>query len=243
MPLSANGYGPVSEDSLTAAVPAATTERLLTSGDGLTVLIVDNAHPDPAALIDAAGAASDFTADAGLYPGIRRAAAPSHVDAIVRRIGGGLGAAFGLPHEPATQSAAFSIATADPATLAPIQRIPHFDTVRPDVLAMVHYLCPADFGGTSFYRHRRTGFGWVDADRLPTYRRALTSDLRSHGSPPPDYIEGDTNMFEHRARVRTRFNRAVFYRAYCLHSGDLRPLSRLLPDCLRGRLTLNALML
>lgn len=242
MALNGNGFGPPADQGMMVAVPAATVERLLTRGDRLTVLVVDNAHPDPAALIDAAGTASDFTADAGLYPGIRRAAAPSHVDAILRRIDGGLSAVFGLPHEPAPQSVAYSIATADPASLAAIQRIPHIDTVQPGVLAMVHYLCPADFGGTSFYRHRRTGFSWVDADRLPTYRRALTSDLKNLGFPALKYIEGDTNMFEHTARVRMRFNRAVFYRANGLHSGDLWPRSQLLPDCLRGRLTLNALL-
>ena len=218
--------------------------RLEVFGDeGLRVLVIDDAHPDPEALIRAAEPTEDFAAPpSDLYPGVRKPAPPAFVAALLARHQDALAAAFPGASDPAVEACTFSLATADPARLAPVQRLPHVDTAAPGLLAVVHYLCGPDHGGTAFYRHRATGFEYLDDHRAHAYRRALHADLRRHGLPAPAYIAGDTPLFQHVHAVAARFNRAIVYHAHGFHSGDLAASPALPRHCRRGRLTLNALL-
>ena len=60
--------------------------------------------------------------------------------------------------------ATISLVTTPPEKLTYLQRIPHIDSVASKELAFIHYLFKADLGGTAFYRHRKTGFEYVDQD-------------------------------------------------------------------------------
>lgn len=76
-------------------------------------------------------------------------------------------------------SACCSRGSADPQSLAPIQRLPHVDGLEPDRLAILVYLSGAETGGTAFYRQRATGYETVDAARFDARpNRALI--YRSH---------------------------------------------------------------
>lgn len=159
------------------------------------------------------------------YPGLRAPVPPGYA----AWIGTYLGAVVGANRPAAVDllNTTFAIACDDPAELAPIQLIPHFDGPDEDLYATVHYLCRAPFKGTAFYRHRRTGFERITAQRLAAWHTGLAQDSRQFGMPAGHYIAGSSPAFEQIAEAALRFNRMIVYPANCLHSGmlDDTPLS------------------
>jgi hypothetical protein len=138
--------------------------------------------------------------------------------------------------------ALWSVAATPPGQLSLAQRIPHIDGVTEGMIAIVHYLARDDFGGTSFYRHRSTGFETVDESRHRRYLDALKRDFATHNEPPAAYIEGDTPLFERTAGYDAIFNRAIIYRSSLLHCADL-PNGTVLPaDPRTGRLTIASFL-
>ncbi len=175
----------------------------------------DDAHPAPDSLVEAAGHLA-FAREAGdLYPGLRAPVPDRYADWLVRTVAAVLG------DDPAFLRASFAVAGDDPARLAPIQRIPHFDDCSDVIVAAVHYLCAAPHGGTSFYRHRATGFERITAERMPLWRQALSRDGQAHGLPPKAYHEGDSPAFVRIGQAAIAFNRLILYPANCLHAGDV----------------------
>lgn len=176
---------------------------------------VEDAHPAPDALVAAAPRAA-FQREAGdLYPGLR-APVPEGYAAWLAKTAANL-----LDADPVVLRTSFAVAEDDPARLAPIQRIPHFDDSTDGILAAVHYLCAAPHGGTSFYRHRATGFERITAARVPLWRQALARDGQVHGLPPKAYHDGDSPAFVRIGQAPLAFNRLIFYPANCLHAGDI----------------------
>jgi hypothetical protein len=94
----------------------------------------------------------------------------------------------------------FAVTTCDPASLLAIQRIPHFDTVDSSILAAVHYLCEPPHQGTSFYRHRATGFETITAARTAAWQGALAADAMHHRMPMARYHAGNTASLSRSAR-------------------------------------------
>src|SRR5205814_383497 len=105
-----------------------------------------------------------------------------------------------------------------PEKLVPFQRVPHFDSVDQDRFAVLHYLCGSDKGGTSFYRHRRTGIESVTAENRQRYMQAVNEEVKEFGMPPARFIEGGTAQFERIAAYECQFNRILVYRGRNLHS-------------------------
>lgn len=176
---------------------------------------VEDAHPAPDTLVTAAPRAA-FQREAGdLYPGLRAPVPEGYVAWLAQT------AANLLDADPVVLRTSFAVAEDDPARLAPIQRIPHFDDSADAILAAVHYLCAAPHGGTSFYRHRATGFERITAARVPLWRQALARDGQLHGLPPGRYHDGDSPGFARIGQAPLAFNRLIFYPANCLHAGDV----------------------
>jgi hypothetical protein len=205
--------------------------------EGEAIVIIDGFAPDPHALRE--DAAMLAYAPMGVhYPGIR-AAVPQ---AVARRVAGVIAPLARETFAAASLDIAdafTSLVTTDPADLTPIQRLPHFDGVEPERLALLHYLSPDAPGGTAFFRHRSTGFETVTAARLPDYRDALEAELARDGMPSPAYIEGDTALFEQVLRIEGRFNRAILYRGNRLHCAWLPKGTPFAADPATGRLTMN----
>jgi len=126
--------------------------------------------------------------------------------------------------------------------LAPLQRIPHIDSVDSNGLASVHYLFKRDHGGTAFYRHRSTGFEYVDASRQLEYLGHVEVEKAGPNSAPAAYIVGDTPLYEQIAVQDGVFNRLLMYRRTTLHSGSLAPGFVPDPDPRTGRLSINAFL-
>lgn len=204
----------------------------------------------PVVVIDGFADAERFRDDAAFlsfapigphYPGIRAVVAPPMLRDLLARLEPVAAEVFGLVGLEVVD-AFYSIVTTPPAALTPIQRLPHFDEVSPGRLALLHYLSPDEASGTAFYRHRSTGFESIDADRLPSYRRALDADLQRCGIPDPRYIVGDTPIFEQVASHRGRFNRAILYRSNTLHCAHLPDSLTFAADPETGRLTVNTFL-
>ena len=188
--------------------------------------------------------AGDYQADpANFYPGIR-----CQTPALYQQALSALLPLLQRVYAPKAQqlrllTSAFSLASTPAEQLKPIQMLPHFDTVEPLQLAMVHYLCDASHGGTAFYRHQYTGFERIDAARLPSYATLLKQQAmaaRLHENP--SYMSGDTELFQQIAKVEARVNRAIIYPGNLLHSGDIRQIGANAADPAHGRLTISSFL-
>lgn len=206
------------------------------------VLVIDGLMRHPQALVDYAAGEVTFEPAghaAGGYPGIRAPAPLNYVSSTVRALDPLVREAFGLSSVVLAHAECnFSLVTLRPADLAPLQRIPHIDTVDPLQFAFLHFLCGAHFGGTSFYRHRATGFETLTAARQPVYEEARDRELGALDGNAR-YIVGDTEHYEQTASVDARFDRLLVYRSRLLHSGRIDPGTALSSDPRRGRLTAN----
>lgn len=176
------------------------------------------------------------------YPGLR-AVVPAEAAAALRgELAGPIGEAFGLEPVPPVLETYFSIVTTPPEALAPIQRLPHFDGLEPERIAILIFLSGAEQGGTAFYRQRSTGFETVDAGRFPAFEAALKAGVAQHGLPSAAYIAGDTPLYEQIASYEARPNRALVYRGHSLHCAAIPPGIDLPADPVRGRLSVNSFL-
>ena len=176
------------------------------------------------------------------YPGMRAAVPAAAAAALRDELADAIAQAFGLDPVPPVLECYFSIVTTPPAQLAPIQRLPHFDGLEPERIAILIYLSGAEQGGTGFYRQRATGFETVDAARFPAFEAALKAGVAEHGLPPPGYIAGDTPLYERIAHYEARPNRALIYRGHTLHCAAIPAGAELPADPARGRLSINAFL-
>jgi hypothetical protein len=204
------------------------------------VIVIDHFLSNPELLVEcAANCAFEGVSDA-FYPGVRAPIPPIYCFALRAFLGGLIAEAFGLNDSLIMgELAHFSLVTTAPANLKTLQRMPHIDNTNPKQLAVLHYLCAPEHGGTSFYRHRRTGFEFIDQARSPAYSRVLTEELACAGPPAGGYICGDSAMFERTASFAAAFNRVLIYRSINLHSADIPAGFACNPDPRTGRLTAN----
>ena len=225
--------------------PAPAVSVLAVGDEAEPVLVADGVMRTPGALVDYAAREVSFQpppAAENFYPGLLGAMPLNYVSTLVAALRPPLERVFGLGRAaPAQASCNYSIVTHSPEQLNLAQRIPHIDTTDPLQFAILHYLCDERFGGTGFYRHRATGFETLSAEREPSYRDALASDVERH-PPPAAYIAGDTPLFVRTAKVDLRFDRVIVYRSRVLHSGQIDTPAPLSPDPRQGRLTANVFL-
>lgn len=202
------------------------------------MLVIDDFLADPEAVL-AIAARAPFKLIGPYYAGIRSPVPAAALALLIAGLTKRLTADFALPSAPRFHECYLSVVTLPAAQLQPIQRLPHFDGVDGNALALLLYLDRAETGGTAFYRHRSTGFESVDAGRLDRFTRMLEQDIARHGLPQQDYIRSDTAVYQRIATIDGRFNRAVVYRGNTLHCADLPAGFTPDPDPLLGRLTLN----
>ena len=231
----------------TAVGPTITAARdprieILRVGSGRhPVLLIDG-------LLDGASALVDFAADtavmapvktaANFYPGVRAPAPSGYVQALIQALRPHLAATFDAPTDGRAQvTSALSMATLPAARATPVQRLPHIDTTEPRQLAILHYLCGPEHGGTAFYRHRATGLESIGPEQGPAYFAALRARMAAAPSEA-GYTVRSNDLFERTAVVTPMFNRIIVYASNLLHAGVLadRPVSQ---DPRTGRLTAN----
>lgn len=195
----------------------ATVEVVHIGHGGTPVVRIGNVlrNPDEVA---ACGFAQSYTQDrSNFYPGMR-ARMPEAFSTAFRPWLGRI-----LQREFCQDDSYFSVVTLAGADLLPIQRIPHYDSIDPSVFAAVIYLCDSRFSGTSFYRHRKTGYEEITAGNLRNYQLAMQTDLRLQGPPRRQYIFGDSPLYEVIYSNELEFNGAIVYPGRMLHAGNIPP--------------------
>jgi hypothetical protein len=136
----------------------------------------------------------------------------------------------------------FSIVNKSPANLLPLQRIPHYDSTDPGVFAAVIYLFHRASSGTSFYRHRATGYEKINDDNQDNYKTALNRNMKTLGPPAREYTNGSNALFERTHSVDSAFNRIVIYSGSVLHAADIDGSLFDGNDNSRWRLTVSSLI-
>lgn len=203
------------------------------------VIVIENAWPDPQALIEAATHQA-YAPSSLYYPGVRANAPREYATKMHAALSELIQTTFGLSSAPIVSSSTFSLVVTPPEKLVPFQRVPHYDSADQNTLALLHYLC--DRGGTSFYRHRSSGLEIINAENQEAYIRAVNAEVKAAGMPAARYVDGDTDVFERIGRYDARFNRALIYRGSMLHSVNVP--ADFVPDLnpRTGRLTVNTFL-
>ncbi len=203
------------------------------------LLVIDDFLQDPELLVDHA-CQQRFVRNSPWYPGVRAPAPKSFQAFFVSSLKGMLRQVFELKGTKIGLSLCqYSIVTLSPNELSLLQRIPHFDSTRRDELAAVFYLFKGDLGGTSFYRHRKTGYEYIDDDRRISYFKSLEDENGTSNIPEQGYINGDTALFKRIGKQEGVFNRLIVYRRQNLHSSSISPDFVPNSDPRKGRLTIN----
>jgi hypothetical protein len=99
-----------------------------------------------------------------------------------------------------------------------------------------------NLGGTAFYRHRATGFEYIDGARQDEYWNCLNNEVTGGNKPAAAYINGDTPLFEKIASQDGKFNRMLVYRQNSLHSGAIAKNFQPDNNPVSGRLSINSFM-
>ena len=222
--------------------PEMRVQRVSLGREGAPLLVVDNLVSDPAELVELA-ASKMFVASPTYYPGMRAKAPLTYQRFILEVLRPEIDATFGLHGRTLRFTECnFSLVTTPGERLSYLQRIPHVDSLMNDELAMIHYLFRANYGGTAFYRHRRTGFEYVDKARQIEYMSHVEAEKAGPDSAPAAYIIGDTPLYERIAAQDGVFNRLLMYRRTTLHSGSID--ASFVPDAnpRTGRLSINAFL-
>lgn len=225
--------------------PALEINTIYIGNEQEPIIIVDNLLLYPDSVIDYAESGCSFKKDAkDFYPGIRKPLAPAYAENVYRHLMNTFWTVFSSNATVNIKllSSVLSLTTTQPKELRPIQSVPHFDSFLTNNVAGVHYLCAEKFGGTSFYRHRTTGFETLNSQRIQEYAKILKAEVMQASTNTFDYINGDTTIFERIASVDAKFNRAIFYRSNILHSGNIQTSAGLSENPRTGRLTANTLI-
>jgi len=222
--------------------PSMRIQKLTIGRENAPLVVIDNLVADPEELVRDA-ISKRYSPPPSYYPGLRAKAPLSYQMFVVGELRQLLCDYFELEASALRFSMChYSVVTTPPAQLTPLQRIPHVDSHEARGLASIHYLFKADLGGTAFYRHRATGYEYVDESRRSTYYPILEQELSGPSAPAADYIGGDTALFEQVGAQSGVFNRMLIYRRNSLHSGAPTRGLPLPADPASGRLSINSFL-
>ena len=181
-----------------------------------------------------------FSAQDSFYPGIGMQVPDAYIISLVRLLGKPIRDLFEQDVRKIRSAAArFSIVTTPASDLNLLQRVPHFDAPSRYSLATIHYLCDVPDSGTKLYRHRQTGFEFIDNDRINHYMRSVKAQFSDPARHPSGYICGSSPEYEEIASFEAVYNRLVMYRGSSLHSGNIGPEYNFDPSPATGRLTIT----
>ena len=206
------------------------------------VVIIDDFAPDLQAMRAEARNLNFVPVPDQYYPGSRAEAPSSYFDEVGPKIKAALGEFYGCKHLQ-VQRILYSLASTLTTELRPEQRLPHYDTLFENYYAAVHFLCPKEFGGTAFFRHRATGFETINAARHAAYAENLETEIAALHDAAPAYPTGDNSAFEHLATIDAHPNRVVLFRGNSFHSGAVSNTLALPSDPMTGRLTVVSFLI
>ena len=203
--------------------------------------MIDDVFADPAGIVAEVARRASFSAQgvaAAGYPGVQAPAPSAYARALLAAADEALAALFGTRDGAIGEIVCrFSLVTQPPATLHPLQTVPHVDIAEPDRFAILHFLCGPPFDGTAFYRQDATGLEQLSRTDWPAY--AAERDRLLSENPDRAYPHAGTAGYTQTATIAARMNRLVVYRSHSLHSGIIPAEVAHPADPPRGRLTGN----
>jgi len=216
-------------------------QKLRIGREQAPLVVIDNLVANADQLVDLA-ATKLFGEVTSYYPGVRSKAPLTYQRFIIDQLRDVFVGYFGLSAAVRITQCHFSLVTTPPGKLEYLQRIPHIDSAYANELAFIHYLFRSDLGGTGFYRHRATGYEYIDEARRSAYRRIVDEEEAGPTPAVAGYINGDTPLYERVDHLDGVFNRMLIYRRNSLHSGALAP--NFVPDLnpRTGRLSINGFL-
>jgi hypothetical protein len=232
------------DESMFAFNPDASVSSVRAGKCPIAVTVADNVLVRPQQLAEFGLGLTFGEDDSNLYPGVR-ARVPVDFSRPFRAWLTRTLHATGVLEESSyiyDDASFFSIVNKSRADLLPLQRIPHYDSPDPTVFAAVIYLFDRANSGTSFYRHRTTGYERIGGDNAGNYRISLNRNLKQFGPPARDYTNGSNALFERLHSVDSAFNRIVIYSGNVLHAADIDGSLFSGNDNGRWRLTISSLI-
>lgn len=218
--------------------------QLKIGNEATPLLIIDDLLLCPEWLKAEAIQGQPFSPDpANFYPGIRKPTPALYQRQLQLALLPLLKSVFAGPDASKVEilMSAYALSTTPAKALRPIQMLPHIDSVADTQLAMVHYLCDAHHGGTSFYRHRQTGYERITQTRLARYSQLLKSEaMAAQLHLQPAYMQGDNDLFARFLQIEAKPNRAIIYPGNLLHSGNIQAEAGLSAMPQSGRLTISS---
>ena len=207
--------------------------------EALPVVVIDNFLADAESLVEQAAQGTAFRLSPEIYPGARTPIPSPYPLAVYLFLSELIRDVFDLGTLAMIDSRAdYAVLTKRPHQVAPLKRVPHTDTADPNFIVLLHYLCDPKHGGTSFYRHRATGFESARDERMQAYITAVESELAQ--AEPDHYLVDSNDRFERIAGYDAVFNRALIYRGVYVHGADIGRDYAYDPDPRTGRLTANS---
>ncbi len=211
------------DESMFAFNPDASVRSVRVGKCPIVVTVADSVLLRPQQLAEFGQGLTFAEDDTNLYPGVR-ARVPAEFS---RRFHAWLTRTLhstGVLEESSyihDDASFFSIVNKNRANLLPLQRIPHYDSADPRVFAAVIYLFDRANSGTSFYRHRSTGYEKIGDDNAGNYKISLNRNMKQFGPPAREYTNGSNALFERTHSVDSAFNRMVIYSGNALHAADI----------------------
>ena len=225
-----------------AVNPAAPYQIFQIGPETEPLILVDHALANPEALVDYAASDGVYGPAGAAYPGIRRPAPDAYLANLYNSLSPLLRQVFEIPEDKKFRlDASFSMVTEPSRSLKHFQRVPHIDRTGPYDLAMVHYLCGAEFGGTNMFVHKTTGFQRITSEREEGYNRILNSELNEQ-ILPATFPDSEHPLFERLVTIEAAFNRLAIYRARVLHSPAIPADAHYSTDPRKGRLTMTSFL-
>jgi len=177
------------------------------------------------------------------YPGVRMPIPNNYIRALLFNLKDALEKGFGFHVDKLkAASSSYSMVTFAPDELSFGQKIPHFDSLSHNGLAFIHYLCDFPKFGTSLYRHKATGYEYVDNARVDGYYAHLNDEFKDSSEEIEGYIDSTTDAFELIHSSAAVFNRIIAYYGKSLHSGNIADDFNFSADPNVGRLTITTFM-
>lgn len=206
------------------------------------VIVIDDFGHDLASLIENACKSSEYGPDPiSRYPGIRAKLPKTYTREVMKQVYRLLFSVYSIPANLGMKAvnAAYSLIATPENELKPNQCVPHFDSRRPNYLAILHYLNDGNFCDTGLFRHRETGLERISEERLDEYLEYRDSYAADLGPGSMGYIKGSDVNYELYHRIEYRPNRLVVYPGCLLHSGLVNPAIDVDSNPRTGRLTAN----
>jgi len=203
------------------------------------VVVIDNFSSQPEKLIEIAKTAN-FNKDSKHYPGFRSDAYSGYLlenFELLMRIFENV---YGIKNVMTVKESKYCLLTTEPKNLSFVQCYPQFHSLDKNAISAIHYFNDQEQGDLAFYRHRATGFEYVDHDRLKIYGQVRSTDFRQLGAIKERYMLRSNKQFDLIGRIPAKINRLVLFRSHTLHMDLPGSATVLRNDKNNGRLTINS---